>query len=253
LRRRFPQFQFDDSYVGALESEAGFLFVDDCVRALIDDAIAAGATIREMVPVVDWQATPEGVRVRTDSGEFYGAKLVLTAGPWTGELLKSWGARLTVMRQVVFWFDPSSRMQFELPQFPVFMADTPDGCFYGIPATDGHGLKLARHYGAPELSEPEQVERSISAGEEAPVRAFLDSHLPAAASRVQDASICLYTLTPDRHFVIDVHPEHGAVVVACGFSGHGFKFAPVVGELLADLTDGAMMRGPALFRITRFQ
>jgi len=249
LRRRFSQFRFDDSYVGMLEEEAGFLYVDHCVRALTDGALAAGAEIRENTPAMDWKADAGGVSVRTANDILRATRLVITAGPWAAKLLAAVGVPLRLMRQVVFWLDAPGH---ELPEFPVFMADLPEGCFYGIPATDGRGVKVARHYGAPELFEPEQIERSILLGDELPIREFLRQHLPAADGPREDASVCIYTLTPDRHFVIDRHPEHDNVAVACGFSGHGFKFAPVIGEILADLVDERIDRGPALFQIGRF-
>jgi sarcosine oxidase len=249
LRRRFPQFRFDDSYVGILEDEAGFLYVDRCVRALSDDASAAGAEIRENTPVTHWESDNGGVSVHTTHDVLRASRLVVTAGPWAGQLLAAVGSPLKVMRQVVFWFNARGH---ELPNFPVFMADLPEGCFYGIPATDGRGLKVARHYGAPELFNPEQIERSILQEDESPVREFLRQHLPDADGPREDASVCIYTLTFDRHFVIDRHPEHENVAVACGFSGHGFKFAPLIGEILADLVDERIERGPELFRIARF-
>jgi sarcosine oxidase len=219
---------------------------------MIDDAIAAGAELRELTPVVDWKADAGSITVRTASGDVRAARLVITAGPWSRQLLAAAGAMLTVMRQVVCWFNLAERAAFEVPHFPVFMADLPDGCFYGIPATDGRGLKIARHYGAPELTGPEAIERTITDRDETPIREFMDQHIPTANGPRQEASVCLYTLTPDRHFVIDRHPEHQIVSVACGFSGHGFKFAPVVGALLADLADGQSKQGPELFRFARF-
>jgi sarcosine oxidase len=252
LRRHFPQFQFDDSYVGMLEDEAGFLYVDRCVRALSDDALAAGAEIRANTLVTHWEADSSGVSVRTANDVLRAARLVITAGPWAGKMLATFGAKLTIMRQVVFWFDPPLHAALESPDFPVFMADLPEGCFYGIPATNGRGIKIARHYGAPEMFRPEDIERSIRQQDESPVREFIRQHLPAADGPRQDASVCIYTLTPDRHFVIDRLPEHENVAVACGFSGHGFKFAPVVGEMLADLVDDRAERGPQLFQLARF-
>src|SRR5438874_4803887 len=129
--------------------------MDDCVVALIDDARAPGAIFREHEAVVEVRPTANAVAVRTARDEYHASRLVLTAGPWAAQVLPQAGVSLTVMRQIVFWFDVPDRSRFERPQFPVFMADTPEGCFYGIPATSDHGLKLARHYGAAELSGPE--------------------------------------------------------------------------------------------------
>jgi sarcosine oxidase len=253
LRHRFPQFQFDANYSGILEHESGFLYVDRCVRALVDDAMAAGAEVRENVPVIHWHSSPVAASVQTAGEEIRAARLVITAGPWAGQLLKEVNTPLTVMRQVGLWFETRNTENFQPERFPVFMADLPGGCYYGIPATDGHGLKIARHYGAAELAGPAEIRREILAEDELAVRDFIRQHLPEANGPLVGASVCIYTLTPDRHFVIDRDPAHANVAVACGFSGHGFKFAPVVGELLADLVDERRAHGPDLFRASRFE
>ncbi|MFO0808207.1 MAG: N-methyl-L-tryptophan oxidase [Gemmataceae bacterium] len=238
IRRRFPVFRFSDEYVGVLEREAGFLYVEDCVRAQIDDAIAHGATVRGGEPVVAWEANDRGVTVRTADATYTADRLVVTAGAWATKLLGELGAKLSVMRQVLFWFAPPDPRSFARDRLPVYLADTPEGCFYGLPAIDQRGHKVARHYGAPELPNPDTVRRVVADADEEPVRAFVRNHLPGANGPRRDATVCLYTLSPDRHFVIDRHPEYSTVAIAAGFSGHGFKFAPVVGEMLADLTDG---------------
>jgi sarcosine oxidase len=253
LRARFPSFHFGPEYSGVLERAAGFLYVDDCVRAFVAEARRLGATFHENEPVVSWQADNSGVKVHTPAHSYTAARLVLTAGPWAGRLLSRWGAPLTVMRQVVFWFGTHDDRLFRRDVFPVFIADTPDGGFYGLPALDAHGVKIARHYGAPELPEPSAVERTVRGADEEPVRRFIRAHLPAADGPLRRASVCTYTLTPDRHFLLDLHPEHPNVAVAAGFSGHGFKFAPVVGEILADFVEkGRTEWSIEMFRFARF-
>lgn len=252
IRKRFPQFRFDDSYVGVLEHEAGFVYVDDCVRAFAADARAHGVTIREGEPVVDWEANPRGVTVRTQQATYTADRLIISAGGWATRLLGPWGVKLSVMRQVVFWLSPRDLSRFARDRFPVYLADVPGGPFYGIPAIDPRGHKLARHYGAPELRHPDEIDRVVKDADEVPVREFVRSHLPDADGERRDASVCIYTLSPDRHFVIDLHPEHTNVAVATGFSGHGFKFAPAVGGMLADLVENGKteLRGD-LFRFAR--
>jgi sarcosine oxidase len=237
LSRRFPLFRFDDSYVGAVEQEAGFLYVERCVKAAAADAKRHGADLRWNELVREWLADGHGVTVRTDRETYHADGLVITAGAWATRLLGELGAKLTVMRQVPMWFDPPDPRPFGPGRLPVYLADTPAGTFYGLPAVDDRGHKVAQHYGAPELAGPEAVDRAVTDEDEAPLRNFIRKHLPAADGPQTDASVCLYTLTPDRHFVIDRHPEHANVAIAAGFSGHGFKFAPVVGEMLADLVD----------------
>lgn len=237
LTGRFPQFQFDDRYVGVLERDAGFVYVEDCVLAHLDAARALGATIQPEEPVVAWAAHRDGVTVTTTKGAYHAGRLVLTAGPWAGRLLGDRGRRLRVMRQTILWFGTTDESAFRRDRFPIFLAEVPGGPFYGLPAIDTRGLKVARHYGAPELNSPDDVKRAVRPSDERPVRNFLTAHLPAAAGPLRYAQTCMYTLTPDRHFLIDLHPDYRNVAVAGGFSGHGFKFASVVGEVLADLVE----------------
>jgi sarcosine oxidase len=253
LRRRYPQFRYGDDCHGVLERAAGFLAVEDCVRAHLDDATTSGADLRAEEAVREWSAREDSVEVRTDRGRYTAASLVLAAGPWAPQLLAGSGVPLTVMRQVPLWFVPQDPDRYRRDVFPVFIAQTAGGDFYGLPAVDAAGVKVARHYGAPELADVGQVRRELLPEDEGGVRAFLRAHLPELDGPCRRGSVCVYTLTPDRHFVIDRHPEHAAVALACGFSGHGFKFAPVVGEALADLAERGRTELPVgMFSARRF-
>ncbi len=254
MERRFPAFRLPADAVGVLEFASGFLYVEDCVRAHLDDAVAHGAELYAETPVISWKSVGNSVEVTTATGTHTAAKLVVTAGGWATRLLADIGVPLTVMRQVLQWFDPGPALSdFARDRFPIFLLDTPGGAYYGLPAIDRRGVKVARHYGAPEVPSPDAISRDVTPADIAPVAAFLAAHLPTAG-RPSAAEVCLYTLTPDRHFVIDVHPAYPNVTVACGFSGHGFKFAPTVGEVLADLTLAGKTEHPiGLFRAGRFE
>jgi sarcosine oxidase len=252
LMKRFPAFRIGDEYTGVLENDAGMLFVEECVRAQLDAAKQHGAVIKADCPVLDWSADDRGVTVRTNDETFHAAKLVVTAGAWATTLLRDIGVPFAVMRQTMHWFEPASRSDFGVGRFPIFLLDTPDGAFYGMPALEPQGVKVARHYGAPEQSVPNDVNWEVTESDALPVQGFLNQHIPSAIGP-STGQVCMYTLTPDRHFVIDVHPHHSNVVVAAGFSGHGFKFAPVVGEVLADLVErGSTRHDISLFRASRF-
>ena len=253
IARRTP-FRFPENYQGVLERQAGFLHVEDCVRAHIDSAVSLGAEIRAEEPVREWKAAGDGVDVTTDRGTYHAGKLVVTAGAWATKLLADLGVPLTVMRQVMLWIDVSANpYMFRRDHFPMFIADAPGGPFYGIPAIDEYGLKIARHYGAPELAGPEEVNWDATTEDVPAVRAFLDRHVLGASGAVTNGQVCMYTLTPDKHFVIDVHPKFPQVAVACGFSGHGFKFSSVVGEVLADLVEyGKTSHAIDMFSARRF-
>lgn len=254
LRRRYPMFRFSEDYVGLFEREAGFLYVEDCVRAHIEEAGKLGAEIHAEEPVLGWQASNQGVTVRTTKGTYSADRLVITAGPWAGQVLAKLNAPLTVMRQVLLWFGTSDDRQFRRDRFPIYITDTQAGHFYGFPVIDGSGAKAAQHYGAPELLDPAAIDRTVTDADEQPVRAFLSSHLPGINGVRRRGQVCTYTLTPDRHFLIDQHPEHANVVFAAGFSGHGFKFASVVGEILADLAEKGRTDLPiGMLRLGRFR
>jgi sarcosine oxidase len=249
LRDRYPMFTFSGAEVGVLERSAGFLYVDECVAAHVAEARRLGAVVHDNEEAVSWEVRGDTVTVQTLKDRYTAARLVVTAGPWAGRLLGQLGVALRVMRQVVFWIGTSDDQRFRPDIFPIYIVDTPEGYFYGLPALDTNGVKIAQHYGAPELTDTDQVERGVSPADETNVRRFLRSHLPGVNGPIRRASVCIYTLTPDRHFLIDVHPEHPQVVFAAGFSGHGFKFASVVGEILADLCDDGRTELPiSMFR-----
>jgi sarcosine oxidase len=227
--------------------------VEDCVQAHACEAVRLGATVQDNEPVVSWKADEREVSVETQAGRYTAARLVITAGPWAGEVLARRGAFLRVMRQVVQWFGTRDDRCFRRDVFPLYIADTPLGHFYGFPVLNTNGAKVAQHYGAPELHYPSEIDRSAKPEDEETARAFLREYLPAIDGPCRRASVCIYTLTPDRHFVIDLHPDHPNVALAAGFSGHGFKFASVVGEILADLADKGRTDLPiGMFRIDRF-
>lgn len=253
IEKRWPAFRVPADYRGVYEHRAGFLYVEECVTAHAEAAAAHGAEIRTDEPVEEWKAVGDGVEVRTGKGTYRAARLIVTAGAWATRLLTDIGVPLAVMRQVLHWFAPTDPALFRRDRFPVYISETPLGHYYGLPAIDPRGHKAARHYGAPELATPDAVNWSTGPDDADPVRGFLRAHLPGADGPPTFAQVCMYTLSPDRHFVIDRHPMYPQVAVAAGFSGHGFKFASAVGEVLADLSDGTPCRQDmSFFRAKRF-
>ncbi|MCE9562706.1 MAG: N-methyl-L-tryptophan oxidase [Planctomycetes bacterium] len=254
ITQRFPAFKFPADYTGILEQAAGFLYVEECVRAHIDSAMSLGAEIHGEEAITGWEAVDGGVRVTTNRGTYHAAKLVITAGAWATRLLADLGVRLVVMRQTLLWFAVGSRTaEFRRNRFPLFIGETPGGTFYGFPAIDSHGMKIARHYGAPELPNPDGVNWNIVDADITAMRPLMDEYIPGVGAFTK-GQVCMYTVSPDHHFVIDVHPAHPQVSVACGFSGHGFKFASAVGEVLADLAEtGTTRHGIGMFSAKRFR
>lgn len=252
INRRYPAFRFPAEYRGVIECAAGFLYVEECVRAHIDTAVSLGAKVHAEEPVREWKTVGDSVELTTDRGTYRAAKLVVTAGAWATKLLADAGVPLRVMRQTLLWFEPGTRAEhFRRDRFPIFIADVPGAPFYGLPAIDPSGLKVARHYGAPELPNPDGVDWNVTDADADAMRPLLDSYLPGVGAFTK-GQVCMYTVTPDRHFVIDVHPQFPQVSVACGFSGHGFKFASTVGEILADLAQqGATKHDIGMFSARR--
>jgi sarcosine oxidase len=252
LRRRFPTFSPRDDEVALFEAKAGFVRPEATVAAHLDLAARHGADLRYGEPVVRWQALPEGgVRVTTEQGSYAAGRLVVCPGAWAPELLADLGVPLTVERQVMYWFQPETGVDpFEPERHPIYIHEDAAGTqVYGFPAIDGPdgGAKVAFFRGG-EVCTPDTIDRQVHSKEVQDIQQHLAGVLPTLPGRFLRAATCMYTNTPDQHFVIATHPRHPQVTVACGFSGHGFKFVPVVGEILADLaTSGATAHPIGLF------
>lgn len=237
LRERFPQFELPSHYTGFLEAEAGFVVPEIAMNAHVEGALRGGATLLGHVKVTSWQVTSEGVRIETNRGAFRAKHVVLTAGAWAPLWSAGLPFALKVTRQTWGWFWPKVLAPFALGTLPTwFIESEPASGYYGFPMMpEQPGLKLALHQPGTETT-AESVDRRIDlAGDEAPLRRCLEGHLPEGNGHLLALRTCLYTNSPDGHFIIDRHPTSANVTIACGFSGHGFKFAPVVGEILADL------------------
>ena len=253
LAQCYPQFRVGEDWQGVLERNAGLLFVERCVNAHAEQARRNGAELHENEEVLAWRADDRHVEVVTKHDRYAAERLVITAGAWATRYLADIGAPFSVMRQVAMWLDVSRPADFRRDRFPCYCADTPEGFFYGFPMLDALGVKVARHYGAREIEDPSAMDWRTHPDDETLLRRFSQTYLPGIDGAVNRASICMYTLTPDRHFVIDLHPRHANVAVAAGFSGHGFKFASVVGEILADLCEQGRTGLPIeMFRARRF-
>lgn len=236
VRRRFPTVALPDGEVGLFEAQAGVVRPDATVRAHLQLAGRAGAELRFREPVERWRQTSTGVRVTTAGGTYEAGQLVLAPGAWAPQLLADLGVPITVERQVTSWFQPAGGTAPYVGH-PIWIHDDGAGVqAYGFPALDGPqgGVKTAFFRGGVACT-PETIDRRVSAAEVDVVRRHVARLLPGMTDRFLRASTCMYSNTPDHHFVVATHPEHDRVTVACGFSGHGFKFVPVLGEVLADL------------------
>ena len=233
---RFPVFEVPIGWEGVLEPSAGWIDVNEALRLGLEQASRAGVALRINTRVEHWFWTGDKFAVRTSAGTFIAAHLIVTAGAWASRILADLELPLKVWRKVLIWVDPLRDQSF-----PVF-ASARD-FFYGFPNIGGHGVKLAIHgsVGAPatNLDDPQP---EVSVNEVRPVieaaadlMPLLVGRMPDAFQRVLRTKTCFYTMTPDEHFLIDRHPEFPNLIFAAGFSGHGFKFAPAIGEALAEL------------------
>jgi sarcosine oxidase len=234
-QERWPALYVPDDMVAVFEPLAGALLVEQCVRAHLVAAQEAGSDLRVGVEVLDWSFEGDSARVETTAGRFSAARLIVTAGAWAGRLLAGLDLKLEVRRKAMLWYpesDPKTRADAGCP---CFLYELPHGVFYGMPSIDGSGVKVAEHSGGEPVDDPLHVDRSLRDSDYKPVEAFLRTHLPTVLPACRDHAICLYTMSPDEHFIVDRHPQHPQVVIAAGLSGHGFKFAPVLGAALAEL------------------
>ena len=257
LRKRFPTLSPRPDEVALYEAKAGFVRPEATVSAQLQLATRAGAELHFDEPMTSWApAAGGGVRVETGSGSYTGGQLVLTPGPWAPQLLTDLGVPFTIERQVQYWFQPAGGVApFTPERHPIYIWEEANGRqIYGFPAIDGPdgGAKVAFFRGGV-VTTPETVDREVHADEIAAMAARARRNLPDLPGSFLRAKTCLYSNTPDEHFVIARHPAHEAVTVACGFSGHGFKFVPVVGEIVADLaTTGKTDHPIDLFHPRRF-
>lgn len=253
LRRRWPVFVPNEGDIGIHEPDGGSLVPEECIQLQVDLARRAGAVIRTRAPVRQWSASGKAVHVQTSGGRYEAEVLVITAGAWLSKLAADLGLPLRVERQVQLWFDPQQRDPFTVERMPVFIHFVSDRAFYGIPMRAEEGMKVSRHHGGA-FVDPDTIERGVTAADEADVRSYLAAHLPSADGPLTDSEVCMYTNTPDDHFIIDRHPQHKNVLLAGGFSGHGFKFSPLVGRILADLAVDGKTREPIEpFSVKRFE
>jgi sarcosine oxidase len=248
IRSRFPVFEIPDGWEGVLEPDAGWIDVDAVLRSALENASHAGADLRTGTAVHDWTWTGNEFALRTAAGTFTASKLIVTAGAWAGRILSDLALPLKVLRKILVWIKPLSDRPL-----PVFASA--NHFFYGFPNVGGEGIKVAMHWsGGPPVADidkpqPEAIREEIRPVVEAAVELLpsMTGPLPQAFERVTRTRTCLYTMTPDEHFLIDRHPKFPNLIFAAGFSGHGFKFAPAIGEALADLATSGATRLPIRF------
>lgn len=252
VARRFPTFRPGADDVAVYEPYAGYVEPEATIRANLSLAGSHGADLRFGERVTGWDADGDGVRVTTDQGVYRAGRLVVAAGAWSGGLLAQPGLPLRVERQVMHWFAADDPAAFAAPGHPIYVWEDAGGDqVYGFGTRPGDEAAKLAFFRRPNACDPDAVDRVVHDAEVAEIRGWLADRIPGLRRHVA-AKTCMYTLTTDHHFVVGPHPRHPNVVIAAGFSGHGFKFVPVIGEILADLAiDGGTAHDIALFDPTR--
>lgn len=235
LSARFPGYGLPPDMMAVVQPDGGFLAPERCVAAHAEAARSLGAEIREGERVWEWDASADGVRVRTERGAYEAGALVVAAGAWAGRLLPDLAGVAVPERQAVAWFEPEDAALFAPERFPVFIVTLDGEEYYGFPEFGAPGFKVGKFHHDGESADPDALDRSWRAQDEEMLRDFAWRCFPKAAGRMLRMSVCMFTNSPDRHFIIGKHPQWPQVSFAAGFSGHGFKFCSVVGEVMADL------------------
>jgi sarcosine oxidase len=256
MSERFPGYRFPHDLMGLYQPQGGFLTPERCIVAYANAAMELGAEIHGRERVLSYEPTSTGgVRVRTDRDEYEADSLVITAGAWDAELMPHLRGLAVPERQVLAWLQPSKPQLFKEDNFPVFNCLVEEGRFYGFPVHGVPGFKFGKYHHFQEVGHPDQLllnENEPSARDEIMLRDFASRYFPDGTGPTMTLAACMFTNTPDGHFIIDQHPNLPQVFYASPCSGHGYKFASVIGEIMADLGERGETRWDiGLFRADR--
>jgi sarcosine oxidase len=258
LSKKFPGFDLPSEFEAVYQPDGGFINPTKCVQAHVELAQEHGGTTHAHETVVDWESTTEGITVKTDRATYQANRLVVTAGAWTQLLVEEMEETLTPWRVIVGGFQPTDRAQFTPDVFPVFSIEDGSQGFYGGPAAGTSGFKFGLVDNLEDVADPSDFDPRPTEKERERLRTVLHEnaqrYFPEAASTIKRLKTCMVTHTPDQDFIVDYLPSDSNVVVGAGFSGKGFKFSCLMGELLADLvTEDEPAVDIDLFNIDRFQ
>ena len=252
---RFPGYRMPPHSRFVFQPQGGLIASERAIVAHSNAAMAEGAVIQARERVLGWDArgSGEGVTVRTDKGVYEAARLVITAGAWIGELAAPLARLAIPERQVLAWTQPLQPNLFAPERFPVFNLQVAEGRYYGFPIYDVPGFKFGRYHHREETMPADDMRREVDAEDETLLRSFGERYFPSGTGPTLALRACMFTNTPDEHFILDHHPAFPQVVLASPCSGHGYKFCSVIGEILADLAtgDGATRHDIGFLRLDR--
>lgn len=253
IAKRFPGYRLPPETMAVFQQDGGFLLPERCIALFVEQAQRLGATALTNARVLEWQPTQNGVRVRTAQAQYEAETLIIAAGAWAASLLPRLKQTAVPERQVLAWLEPLRPELFTPQRFPVFNLIVDDGKYYGLPVHGVPGFKIGKYHHFEEVVDPDEIDRRPNARDEAALRQFAEKHFPDGAGATASMKVCMFTNSPDEHFILDRLPDAPQVAIAAGFSGHGFKFSSVVGEILADLAlNGGTAHDVGMFGLGRF-
>jgi len=237
VTRRFPGYRLPAQMMAVLQPQGGFVLPELCISAHVRLAQALGAEIHAREQVAGWEPVAEGIRVRTSRAIYEAAQLVISAGAWVAELAPELKSLAVPERQVFGWLQPKRPEWFAPDRFPVFNIAVEEGHYYGLPVFGVPGFKVGRFHHLEEAINPNTMRRECDSRDEEVLWTFAERYFPNGAGSTMALHTCIFTNTPDGHFIIDRHPQCDRVWIASPCSGHGFKMASVIGEIMADLAE----------------
>lgn len=255
VNKRWPGVFLPSDYIGCFEPTSGVLKCEECIEAYRELAELHGASILTNSKVKEISVQDKRVTIKTEEQTFYSDALVVSAGAWSGHLLSMLDLNLPLnpVRKTFAWFNADENL-YNHKDFPAFSFETSQGIYYGFPSINGSGLKIGRHDGGEKINPDESIRGFGELKEdEADLLQFLNHYMPLT-QQLKYGKTCMYTLTPDENFIIDLHPKYSNVAIASGFSGHGFKFSSVVGQILSELIiSGKTEPNISPFSLNRFK
>lgn len=253
LHRRFPGYNLPNSTMAVLQPDGGFLAPEKCIVAFVQAAQQHGAEIHGHEPVLGWEPYLDGFKVITTRDEYHCDKLIISTGAWAAKMIPELRDLTVPERQVLAWLQPNRPEYFQPSNFPVFNLLVEEGRYYGFPQHGIPGFKFARYHHFEEIIDPDEFEREANDEDERALREFCERYFPYGVGPTMTLKSCIFTNTPDRHFIIDTHPSMRNLVIVSPCSGHGFKFVSVIGEIAADLAQyGTTRHDISLFQLARF-
>ncbi|MEI4832546.1 N-methyl-L-tryptophan oxidase [Bacillus sp. FJAT-53711] len=245
---RWPGVTFPEGFTSCYETRSGILFSETCIQAFRDLGLANGMTVLPFTKAEKIEVHLNGATIRTANDTYHTDFVVVSAGAWSGKLLKDLGLDLSLqpIRKTVSWFKCDPEL-YDSSVFPAFTVDLLYAHYYGFPSIGSSGFKIGRHDGGVQV-DPDEAVSPYGPNDEKEIRSFLRKYMPSANGPLAEGRTCFYTLTPDEHFILDQHPEYPHMFISAGFSGHGFKFASVVGEVISQV----ITKGESYYDLTKF-